>query len=160
MKQKFCNQTQFAALLGVGKSYVTRLKQAGRLVMTGGLVDVAASLARIKETADPARADCTASSSLTAEFQKWRLMKLDYLGRMAKLEYEVAAGILIPIAEVNYFVADIGTTIRIGIEGIPDRISHEVAALSSASEISAVLAVEFEQVMQNVESKIAAWGKK
>lgn len=44
-------QTQFAARLGVNKSRVTRLKQAGRLVMSdGGMVEVEPSLARLEAT--------------------------------------------------------------------------------------------------------------
>jgi hypothetical protein len=44
-------QADFAAWLGCSKSYVTRLKTAGRLVMTpDGLVDVAASMARLAAT--------------------------------------------------------------------------------------------------------------
>lgn len=43
-------QAAFAKAQGWHKSTVTRLKQAGRLVMVGGRVDVVASLARIEET--------------------------------------------------------------------------------------------------------------
>jgi hypothetical protein len=43
-------QADFAAAQGWHKSTVTRMKQAGRLVMDGRRVDVAASLARIAET--------------------------------------------------------------------------------------------------------------
>lgn len=43
-------QAAFAKLQGWHKSTVTRLKQAGRLVMVGGRVDVLASLKRIDET--------------------------------------------------------------------------------------------------------------
>ncbi len=50
-------QTEFAAHIGKDKSYVTRLKQAGRLVMDGGKVLVAESLARIAATKDPNRDD-------------------------------------------------------------------------------------------------------
>lgn len=52
------NQTQFAKHINVHKTYVTQLKQAGRLVMTDkGKVDVEASILRIKETEDPNRDD-------------------------------------------------------------------------------------------------------
>jgi hypothetical protein len=51
-------QAEFARLMGVNRSTVTRTwKQAGRLVMDGDLVDVEASRARIKATADPTRVD-------------------------------------------------------------------------------------------------------
>ena len=55
-------QAEFAALLGKDKSYVTRLKQAGRLVITAdGLVDVEKSQALIAATADPSRAEVMAA---------------------------------------------------------------------------------------------------
>lgn len=44
-------QSEFAQLNGIDKAHVTRLKQAGRLVMDGKLVDVEASLALIRQTA-------------------------------------------------------------------------------------------------------------
>lgn len=50
------NQAKFAAQLGVTKSYVTQLKQAGRLVLTDGLVDVEASLQLMEDTRTPDRA--------------------------------------------------------------------------------------------------------
>lgn len=45
-----CTQAEFAARQGWHRSTVTRLKQAGRLVMQGARVNAAASLARIEET--------------------------------------------------------------------------------------------------------------
>lgn len=50
MSAHVCTQAEFAAAQGWHRSTVTRLKQAGRLVMQGRMVDVAASLARIEET--------------------------------------------------------------------------------------------------------------
>lgn len=50
MSARVCTQAEFAAAQGWHRSTVTRLKQAGRLVMQGRMVEVAASLARIEET--------------------------------------------------------------------------------------------------------------
>jgi len=50
MSAHVCTQAEFAAAQGWHRSTVTRLKQAGRLVMQGRMVKVAASLARIEET--------------------------------------------------------------------------------------------------------------
>lgn len=44
------HQAAFARRIQRDKGYVTRLKQAGRLVMSGRLVDVEASIARIQAT--------------------------------------------------------------------------------------------------------------
>lgn len=55
-------QSEFAAILGKDKSYVTRLKQAGRLVLAAdGRVDVEKSQALIAATADPSRAEVAAA---------------------------------------------------------------------------------------------------
>lgn len=63
-------QAAFARSQKWNKSTVTRLKQAGRLVMVGGLVDVVASLARIEETGgmrdDVAERHATARAKKTA----------------------------------------------------------------------------------------------
>lgn len=50
MSAHVCTQAEFAAAQGWHRSTVTRLKQAGRLVMQGRMVEIAASLARIEET--------------------------------------------------------------------------------------------------------------
>ena len=50
MSAHVCTQAEFAAAQGWHRSTVTRLKQAGRLVMQGRLVEIAARLARIEET--------------------------------------------------------------------------------------------------------------
>lgn len=55
MSQKL-SQAEFARHLGVRRSYVTQLKQTGRLVIDeNGLIDVDASTARIAATADPGK---------------------------------------------------------------------------------------------------------
>lgn len=58
---------EFAAIRGWRRSYVTALKKAGRLVLTddGKAVKVPESLARIKETADPARVGVQARHAAT-----------------------------------------------------------------------------------------------
>lgn len=52
---------EFARLAGFKPSYVTQLKREDRLVLAAdGLIDVAASLQRIRDTADPAKAGVAA----------------------------------------------------------------------------------------------------
>lgn len=53
--------SEFARLAGFKPGYVTQLKREGRLVIAdNGLIDVAGSLARIRQTADPSKAGVTA----------------------------------------------------------------------------------------------------
>lgn len=57
----FANSSDFALIAGFKPGYVTQLKRDGRLVLAAdGLIDVAASLARIRDTADPAKAGVAA----------------------------------------------------------------------------------------------------
>ncbi len=51
---------EFADIAGFRRSYITQLKQDGRLVLDGRRVIIAASLARIAETRDPAKAGVVA----------------------------------------------------------------------------------------------------
>lgn len=57
MSAETLRQIDFAALLGCSRSYITKLKGDGRLIMIGDLVDIEASRLRIAETADPNRDD-------------------------------------------------------------------------------------------------------
>ncbi len=156
MQQKFCNQTEFAAMLGVHRSYVTRLKKAGRLVLTAdGRVNVQASLARVQETADPGSAKATGTA--TSEFKRWRALRINYLARMAKLNYEVAKRDQIPAKEVCYFITDLGTSFRCGMESLRDRISSELAACTTTEEVHAALGLEYEKILQNLDAKIGGW---
>lgn len=60
--------SEFAALLGVKPSYVTKLRQRGRLVLTDdGMVDVAASKLRIEETKGKNRDDVRARHAAARE---------------------------------------------------------------------------------------------
>ncbi len=162
MTQETMNQSDFAKHLGKDKSYVTRLKQSGRLVLVaGGLVDVEKSKALIAQTADPSRA--TSSEPPVAEvkepaaggtYHTAKAMNEQYKALTAKLEYEKASEKLVDADAVRLFAADIGATFRSALEILPDRISSELVALSDVDAIRAVLVDAFEQVLLDLSHKI------
>lgn len=143
------NQTQFAKHLGVQKSYVTQLKQSGRLIFTDdGLVDVEASLIRIKETADPNRDDVTTRHANArgnelpkvetkpektkkektvseVTFSEARAKEQHYKSLQAELEYQKAIGELVSVADMKNAVGDIVTTFRQSLENIPHRAAPQ-----------------------------------
>ena len=138
-----CTQAEFARLLGVAKSYVTKLKEHGRLVMTedGKRVDVEASKARIAATADPGKDDVSAKwqnkpqprqeddEEGTPSYQDARAEKERYSAKMAKLEYEKAIGKLVDKADVQAVVEDVITQFRQGLENLPYRLASELVGL-------------------------------
>ena len=109
-------QYAFARHLGVDRAHITRLKHAGRLVLTpDGQIDVEASEARIAATADPAKAPVaerhaagraaavdgekqpkTANQEMadkvTTTYQQSRAVRERYAALTAKAEYESLIG--------------------------------------------------------------------
>jgi phage terminase Nu1 subunit (DNA packaging protein) len=167
------SQSEFASLLGKDKSYVTRLKQAGRLVVTAdGKVDVEKSRALIASTADPSRAaavEARASEQFGKEraapqdnaignsFQAARAINEKYKALTAKLEYEKSSGKLIEAGEARLFAADLAATFRAALEVLPDRLAPELVALRDTESMRAVLVENFEQLLIDLSDKIKQW---
>jgi phage terminase Nu1 subunit (DNA packaging protein) len=136
------NQSEFARLMGFDRSYVTKLKKGGRLVLDDrGHVLVEASKKRIDETADPNRDDVKTrwknergnesppekqQDSIGNSYQAARAVKERYQALHAKLEYEEASGLLIKKVDVDAAVADVVTMFRQAMEQIPHRTGPEL----------------------------------
>lgn len=168
-------QSEFAALLGKDKSYVTRLKQAGRLVFTAdGMVDVEKSRALIAATADPSRSaavEARANDQMRQEraapsqqdaignsFQAAKAVNEKYKALTAKLEYEQASGKLVDASEARLFAADLAATFRGALEVLPDRLAPELVALNETETIRALLVESFEHLLVDLADKISKWG--
>jgi len=147
-------QIAFAQHLGVARSYITQLKQQGRLVMTErGLVDVAASIIRIQETADPNRDDVAArhakergaqTAVAAAEktekpakqkrekdpnqitFADGRAKEQHFRALQAELDYQKAIGEVVPVADMRHAVADMVMTFRQAMENMPHRLAADL----------------------------------
>ncbi len=140
--------------MDVDKSYITQLKQAGRLVFAeNGKVDVEASKLKIEETADPNRddvknrhADKRDKDSKTdeigkakldkktvkvvdadaASFSKGRAKEQHFKALAAELEYQKSIGEVVPKADMQAAVADVVTSFRQRLENLPHSISAEL----------------------------------
>lgn len=141
-------QIDFAKVMGVNRSTVSRWKTDGRLVLTDeGLVDVEASKARIADTAagrDDVAArhaqdrGATLPAAETASTNTgdeggddgaensrayWVMRKERALALAAERNEAVAAGALIPRADVEAAVADVMTVARLAAENLPSHVS-------------------------------------
>ena len=159
------SQAEFARLEGKARSYITALKNAGRLVMTAdGKVDVEASRARLTESADPNRDDVTQrwqqARTKTAEpepaevmgngYQAARAVKEKYAAMQAKLEYERAVGKMIEKAEVQAATTDVVTTLRQALENMPHRTAPELVG-KDLNAIRATLKQEIHGALAEME---------
>lgn len=150
-----CTQVEFAALLGKDKSYVTRLKHAGRLVLdSNGAVDVEASKNRIADTtggrADVAERHALAKGEKPIVEEK-NEKRVDAQGRkesaqadIAEMERDVMLGKLIEREQVDMALADLVAFARQGVENLP----HRVAAQLVGKDFDAIMATLKQEVVQ------------
>lgn len=168
------NQTEFAKHIGVAKSYITQLKQEGRLVFAeNGKVDVEASLLRIKETGDPNRDDVAARHAQTrgaelpaveakaekpkkektiaeVSFSEARAKEQHFKSLQAELEYQKAIGEVVSAAEMKAAVGDVVTTFRQSLENIPHRAAPQFVG-KDLDFIRATLKQEIAQALNEME---------
>jgi hypothetical protein len=158
------SKTEFARILGKHKSYVTRLGDAGRLVMTAdGKVDVEASQRRIAETADPGKdhvarrhADERASGSQRTQantggadaignsYQTARAVNEKYKALSAKAEYERTIGKLIDRDDVHAALDDVVSFARQSVENLPHRVAAQLVGK------------DFDQIMATLRQEVVS----
>jgi len=167
-------QAQFAELMGWNRSTVTRLKQAGRLVMTADdRVDVAASRRRIEETggiredvkrrhaavrgqeqgAPESRADAPpkGEGETRADAQA---RKLSAEADMAIMEAEKMRGNLIPREDVDLALKTVGAAMRARMDVLPDKLSPLVAPINDLAEVHAVISEHCRAVLAAVADEL------
>lgn len=152
----FGNQAEFAAAHGWQKSYVTALKQAGRLVFNqAGQVDFAASLARIKATSGaPERA---APPVQGPDYRDSQDRERFYSAELKRLELETQTKKLRDAAEVAAVVEEAGALLRGTVEAWRDRMPPQLAALGADElRIAAFLRSECEHLLRRISDKFAA----
>jgi len=171
---------EFARLQGFKPSYVTALRQAGRLVLTpdGSRVLVAESRARIEETRDPSKAGVAARHAAAREaqvpsppvgldrdedadeeaagerpespFQTNRAERERWLALSAKRDYEVSMGKLMLASEVESAVANAATSFRKAMERLPHLVAPQLAALNDEHAVRELLATEIEHALRDL----------
>jgi hypothetical protein len=167
-------QAEFARLENKARSYITALKNAGRLVMEGDKVNVEASRARIKETADPNRDDvktrweadrqkpnpavddqnaANSADKIGNSYQAARAVKEKFSAMTAKLDYERAVGKVIDKTEVKAAAADLVTMFRQNIENMPHRTAPELVG-KDLDQIRAILKQEVHTALAELEKEL------
>lgn len=166
-------QSQFAKLMGWYPSYVTKLKQAGRLVFTpnGKRVLVDASEARIEETKDPNRDDVAgrhaknrkgdttkpnaAQQKVNASYTKSRANKEYYASETAKIEHQKLVGELCEIAGVHHAGGEAGVMVRTVLENLPDQLAPMLAPITDEGRLRALLVEHIEIVLHELSDRIS-----
>jgi len=169
------SQAEFARRQGWAKSYVTQLKQAGRLVMARKgrreLVDVQASLERIDATRDQNRDDVRRrheqarhggqpptdrAEQIGKTFAAARSVRERYNALKAKVEYEQLIGRLLDADAVRRAALDAGATLRATLENIPDQLAPQLTTMGDREEIHGLLAEHIEHALAETSRALAA----
>jgi len=171
------SQTDFAAHLGVNRSHITQLKNAGRLVMQDGKVDVEASIKRINDTKDPAKESVAkrhqqersqkAQSTEKApsvpgtgsRFQSAKARREEANADLTEIELQTRRGQLLIADEAKLAVADGDTTIRNRLESLPDMLAPQLAAESDEQKIRSMLTDHIESLLSDLSLSFYALAK-
>lgn len=170
-------QSEFARMLGVGRSYITALKKADRLVINAiGNVLVEESRQRILATADPNRDDVVKrwaaqrgpsavnpensqksaaspepeTAGDTHDYQKARAQKEHYFAEQARIDYERAIGKLVERSAVESAIEDVTSVIRQALEQMPHRTAPELVG-KDLDAIRATLKQEIHTALADME---------
>lgn len=150
------SQADFARAQGWQKSYVTALKQAGRLVFDeDGRVLFEPSLERIKDTTGaPERAAPVVQGKPYSDSQDRERF---YNAELKRLELERETRKLRESSEVASAVDDAAALIRATVEAWRDRMPPQLAALGADEQrIGSFLAAECEHLLQRLAEKFGA----
>lgn len=170
------SQAEFARRLNVARSYITKLKADGRIVLAeDGGVDVEASRRRIIETADPNRDDVVSrwaqqrgetgiqpagagralieddeeEAQRSSTYADARARKESAAADMAEMERDKLRGLLIERAAVEAAVEDVMTTVRQSLEQQPSRIAPMLVG-GDLDQIRATLKQEINSVLADM----------
>lgn len=187
--RKLVTLKAFSRILDRAPSYVTQLKAEGRLVLSdAGKVDVDASLALIRETADPAKAGVAARHAATRSkangtaqpppvdddepqdtFEpqssdakrrtKALADKAETDAKAAERDYRQSMGELLEAGDVEHAARGAAVTLRNGLENLANTLAPQIAAENDEGKVRVILAEAIEHALEEVSRQFAAIAK-
>jgi hypothetical protein len=172
--------SEFARHIKRSPSYVTKLKQAGRLVLVENEVDVAASIRRIEQTESGRRPDVGERHSQNrgapppgpidagpmapagpeplpddaaptiGSRAYWERVDREEIARMRQMDRRKMEGELVDRADVDFVLNDYGATLRGLLERLADRLSPQVYPLKTLEETHAGITEAVEELQREL----------
>ena len=173
MAEPYLSRKAFADSQGWVPSYVSKLSKQDRLVLSpcGKKVDVAATLTRLQQTADPAkhgvrehhaqqrverevydqvRHDAPTHDMPGIDYQAAKAVREHYLALLAKAEYQKTSKELVDRTRVEQASFRYGRLLRDGIMGVSRQISAELATLSDPWTLEKVLTEHLRKTLDGI----------
>lgn len=162
--------SEFAARINRAPSYVTKLKQAGRLVLTedGKRVRVTDSVRRIAETesgqhergreyqrkkrGDPPAAGGDGEDETTGKRNRayWDNRLAEANAKLKEKELAERTGALVPREDVDFVLNDYGATLRGLLENLADRLAPQVYPLGTLEETHAAISEAIDDLQREM----------
>ena len=163
-KPQLMTQSEYARHRGKSRQYISRLAQAGVLVMRGGKIDVAATDTVLDDKpvedidAPPAPQQSAGFAPPLrpgegqgqggASFGQARTIEMVFRAKLRRLEYETKQGKLIEAEVYRKAAADAFRTFRDGLLGLPDRLATTIAAESDPKKVHLALKTEISRELE------------
>jgi len=165
---------EFARLIKRSPSYVTGLRQAGRLVMRGNKVDVKASKKRIEETESGSRPavavrehwenergqgndgaeapppDDSESDNGERTRAYWDRREAAARAQQRELELAKMKGDLVSREDVDFVLTDFGAVWRGLLENLADRLAPQVYPLTTLEETHTAISEAAEELQREM----------
>ena len=160
-------QSDFARRIGRARSWVTKLKATGRLVMTGdGLVDVEASLARIAQSSggrpDVAerneagrQADGKPLRRNHSNLNDAKARKEAALAEQEEIKLSRMRGEVISLEDADAAMRFIGGAVKAALDVLPDQTAPLVAPVTDLAEVHEVLAQATRDALARIGEEVA-----
>lgn len=154
-ENRFIRQAEFARLRGVSRATVWEYKSKGLLVMTDdGLVDVAASQARLQEQLDPARGGVRTGAKKPAAgsraYMVAKTAEMEARAARQQLELRERAGELVEKDTVHRRGFTLARQAQEAMIAIPDRLASLIAAETDPAKVHELLSNELRQVANDL----------
>ncbi len=152
--EQLMTRSEFAEHTSMSRSYVTKLANTGRLVLSDdGRVRVQATLALLKETTGaPERA---ADAVVGEQYTDWRERKERAQAEMAEMDVAQRRGTLMEADRVRSAAVAAVTALRSRLELLPDQLAPQLAATTDEQRVRAHLASEIEAALAELAQQIA-----
>lgn len=158
-------QAAYARRRGVSAVAVHKAIKRGRITLRpDGKIDSDVADREWAENSDPGQVRTPAKQTADGgelgrrtggTFADFKTAKASYDAKMARLEYEKAAGLLVPAQEVFTKWVEVCVAIRSAVEGLPASCAERVHAARDIREAHSILADECRSILKRLASEVA-----
>lgn len=155
------SQAEYARRKGVSRQAIHELVKRGVIPLADGKIDPAIADSKIGEHLDPGRAktlgegeddeprDGAPASAGMSEYQRAKIHRETFEGKLAELEYQKAAGAVLDRIGAERGVMEAARMLRDTVLNVPRRIAADAAAMTDARLIEQLMTTELRQALDD-----------